>query len=248
MDDVKGAIKLAQQLAKEVSSSSYLTTQTSAYSLLALSKLADKLGTADINYEWTLNGKKQKSNKTNKVYQEVSIDPQSVIDINVDNNGEGTIYARLIGMTQPLVDTYPAKNEGIALTAKYVDENDRVIDVASLKQGTEFYAIVTVQNMTGRFMSDLTLNQIFPSGWEIFNTRLFDQGGNSKAGHFNYQDIRDDRVYTYFNLGANTSRTFKVRLQAAYRGKYYLPAITCEAMYNPEDQGRTTGRWVEVVE
>lgn len=248
MDDVKGAIKLAQQLAKEVSSSSYLTTQTSAYSLLALSKLADKLGTADINYEWTLNGKKQESKKSNKVYQEVSIDPQSVIDINIDNKGEGTIYARLIGMTQPLVDTYPAKSEGIALTAKYVDENDRVIDVASLKQGTEFYAVVTVQNMTGRFMSDLTLNQIFPSGWEIFNTRLFNQGGNSKAGNFNYQDIRDDRVYTYFNLGANTSRTFKVRLQAAYRGKYYLPAITCEAMYNPEDQGRTTGRWVEVVE
>ena len=138
-------------------------------------------------------------------------------------------------MTQPLVDTHPAKDSGLALSVKYVDENGNPVDVNSLKQGTEFYASVTIQNTTGRFVSDLVLNQIFASGWEIFNTRLFDDGRTSKAG------------YTYFNLGASRSTTFRVRLQAAYCGKYYLPAVTCEAMYNPEDQSKTTGRWVEVV-
>ena len=247
MDNMKDAVKLARTLAGEVNSAYYLTTQTSAYSLLALSKLADKIGTSPIMYEWELNGKKQKSDKTNKVFHEISIDPQAEVNIKISNSGDGVIYTRLVGMTQPLVDTYPAKDSGLSLTAKYVDENNNPIEINSLKQGTEFYALVTVQNTTGRFVSDLVLSQIFASGWEIFNTRLFDDGRTSNAGYFNYQDIRDDRVYTYFNLGASRSTTFRVRLQAAYCGRYYLPAITTEAMYSPEDQSKTTGRWVEVV-
>ncbi len=247
MDNTKQAINLAQELAKQVNNSYYLTTQTSAYSLLALAKLADKLGTSAIMYEWELNGKKQKSDKTNKVYHEMSITPQEAVNVKLQNTGEGTIYVRLVGMTQPLVDKQPAQSKGMNLQVRYTDSNGSPIDVTNLKQGTEFYALVTVQNTSGRFLSDLTLTQIFPSGWEIFNTRLFDEGSRSNSGSFNYQDIRDDRVYTYFNLGSTGSTTFRIKLQAAYRGKYYLPAITSEAMYNPEEQSRTTGQWVEVV-
>lgn len=246
MDNSKDAVRLAQKLAEEVNSSYYLTTQTSAYSLLALSKLADKIGTSAIMFEWELNGQKQKSDKTNKVFHEISIDPQTDMNVKITNTGDGVIYTKLVGMTQPLTDIYPAKNAGLSLDVKYVDEKGSPVNVTSLKQGTEFYAMVTVQNTTGRYISDLVLSQIFPSGWEIFNTRLFDDG-RQKVGYFNYQDIRDDRVYTYFNLRAGNTTTFKVRLQAAYCGRFYMPAITTEAMYNPADQSKTTGKWVEVV-
>lgn len=248
MDQTKEAVRLAQVLAKEVSSSSYLTTQTSAYSLVALSKLADKLGTSAISYEWELNGKKQKSDKTNKVYHEVSIDPQTLINVNLKNTGDGTIYARLVGMTQPIVDKQQAQSKGVNINVRYADAAGNMLDVSRLKQGTEFYAAVTLSNSTGIFLTDLTLSQIFPSGWEIFNTRLFDENSSGIAyTGYNYQDIRDDRVYTYFNLESNRSKTFVIRLQAAYQGRFYLPAVACEAMYNPEEQSRTTGQWVEVV-
>lgn len=246
MDNTKEAVRLAQQLAKEVSGSYYLTTQTSAYSLVALSKLADKLGTSAISYEWELNGKKQKSDNTNKVYHEISIDPQLAVNVKLTNTGEGTIYARLVGMTQPLIDKNPALSQGININVKYVDSNGNSVDVSNLKQGTEFYSEVTLRNTSATFLSDLTLNQIFPSGWEIFNSRLFDEGAVSESSGFNYQDIRDDRVYTYFNLNTTGSRVFRIKLQAAYRGKFYLPAIACDAMYNPDQQARTTGQWVEV--
>jgi uncharacterized protein YfaS (alpha-2-macroglobulin family) len=47
-----------------------------------------------------------------------------------------------------------------------------------------------------------------------------------------YQDIRDDRVYSYFDLGAGAIKTFKVLLNASYNGTYYLPGVNCEAMYD----------------
>ena len=71
-------------------------------------------------------------------------------------------------------------------------------------------------------------------------------GSDNGAGKYNYRDIRDDRVLTYFNLGAGQTKTFKVRLQAAYRGMYYLPAVSCQAMYEPREQARTKGSWVNV--
>ena len=90
------------------------------------------------------------------------------------------------------------------------------------------------------------MTQIFPSGWEIFNERLFST--NSNASNLNYQDVRDDRVMSYFNLRDGYSTSIRVRLQAAYCGRFYLPAAICEAMYKPEEQARTKGYWVEVVQ
>jgi uncharacterized protein YfaS (alpha-2-macroglobulin family) len=90
--------------------------------------------------------------------------------------------------------------------------------------------------------------QIFPSGWEIYNERILGTDSIGSIGSYNYRDIRDDRVLTYFNLAAGQTKTFKVRLQAAYRGKFYLPAVSLQAMYEPREQARTKGSWVTVIE
>jgi uncharacterized protein YfaS (alpha-2-macroglobulin family) len=69
---------------------------------------------------------------------------------------------------------------------------------------------------------------------------------NNKDG-FTYQDIRDDRILTYFDLAQGKSKTFTVRLQATYIGAFVLPAIQCEAMYQPEVNARTAAGEVSVV-
>ena len=62
-----------------------------------------------------------------------------------------------------------------------------------------------------------------------------------------YQDIRDDRVYMYFDLEKGRKKVFRVLLNAAYPGSFYLPAVQCEAMYDHSVQARTAGQWVNVV-
>ena len=59
-------------------------------------------------------------------------------------------------------------------------------------------------------------------------------------------DIRDDRVYTYFGLAPGVSRTFKTILTAGYAGTYYLPAVSCEAMYDNSVYARKKGQVVQV--
>jgi alpha-2-macroglobulin len=63
-----------------------------------------------------------------------------------------------------------------------------------------------------------------------------------------YKDIRDDRVYTYFDLKAGEKKQFTVLLNASYMGTYYLPALQAEAMYDNSIYAGVIGQWVKVVE
>jgi uncharacterized protein YfaS (alpha-2-macroglobulin family) len=64
---------------------------------------------------------------------------------------------------------------------------------------------------------------------------------------FDYQDIRDDRVLTYFDMTKNHDYIFKVMLTASYAGEFYLPAVACETMYDNANIARIKGKFVKVV-
>jgi uncharacterized protein YfaS (alpha-2-macroglobulin family) len=76
-------------------------------------------------------------------------------------------------------------------------------------------------------------------GWEIL--------GAAADGPVTYQDVRDDRVDVFFDLAPDSDMTVEVRLNAAFVGRYVLPAVTAEAMYDATISARSAGRWVRVV-
>lgn len=248
LDNVEKAMSLAPSVAESLSSG-YISTQTAAFGLIAMAKLAEKMGTGNIDIDWTLNGKKMEGVNTPKAIYQVDVKPDANLAVNLTNKGNGKLYARLSGRTQPQVDSeYEPVQGKFRLSVRYVDLNANPVNVESLRQGTEFTAVVTVQNGVEEAFTDLALTQVFPSGWEIFNDRVLEADASSAGAGYNYRDIRDDRVLTYFNLGAGQIKTFRVRLQAAYRGNYYLPAVSCQAMYAPQEEARNRGMWVKVVE
>ena len=102
-----------------------------------------------------------------------------------------------------------------------------------------------VTNNTQRKLDNLALSHIVPAGWEIHNPRLTGEG--ETAPDIDYQDIRDDRIYTYFSLEGGKTKSFTVLLNAAYTGRFYQPAINVEAMYDANRHARIKGQWVEVV-
>ena len=130
----------------------------------------------------------------------------------------------------------------------YTDMNGKQIDVSSLGQGTDFLANISVSNHLGAdYYKDMALTQIFPSGWEIHNTRMDDVTSSEPIDIPTYQDIRDDRVYTYFDLPVRKTKHYSVQLNAAYLGRYYLPTVYCEAMYDESVNARVPGKWIEVI-
>jgi uncharacterized protein YfaS (alpha-2-macroglobulin family) len=107
--------------------------------------------------------------------------------------------------------------------------------------------VVKVSNPgTAGDVENLALTQMIPSGWEIRNTRL--EGSNVHERDLpDYRDIRDDRVLSYFDLDAGRSKEFVVVVHAAFPGEFYLPPVTCEAMYNHAVRARVAGQKTRVV-
>jgi len=122
------------------------------------------------------------------------------------------------------------------------------IDPSELVQGTNFMVSVTVKNLgAAGEVKNVALSNYIPSGWEIHNARLDDNEAVLKNSSYTYQDIRDDRVQTYFDLGRNETKTFNIMVNASYEGRFYLPGIYVEAMYDNTVYARTKGQWVRVV-
>ena len=152
--------------------------------------------------------------------------------VKVKNNSPGTVYATLVSRyTAKNGEALPASSSGIGLSVRYRDADGRHLDPSALQQGTEFYADITVSNLNAALdLSDLALTMRIPSGWEIFNDRLFDRAETSSV--YSYLDIRDDRAVWYFDLKKTASKVFTLRLTASYLGNFSRPQVVCEAMYD----------------
>jgi uncharacterized protein YfaS (alpha-2-macroglobulin family) len=183
------------------------------------------------------------------VTRKIEVSPGKKGIMQVANQGKSIIFARLIltGIPAHGDSTYAASSLKISMAFK--SPTGETINPRLLAQGTNFVAEVTITNPGLRGLyQQLALSQVFPSGWEVINARSSDLAqSNTTASEFTYQDVRDDRVNTFFDLEPGKSKTFRVMLMATYLGRFYLPATSCEAMYDNTISARVPGGWVEVV-
>jgi uncharacterized protein YfaS (alpha-2-macroglobulin family) len=245
--DKQKTLNLAKDIAKRLSSKNWMSTQTTAYSLYAMAKMVEKNGGKGLNVQYKINTSDKEKINTKKSVAERKL---TVIDgkntVTLMNNGNNTVFVRVLNSgILPLGEEIPV-HRGLNVNVRYLDADGKKIDVTNLKQGTDFMAQVTVENATGNFVDNIALTEIFPSGWEIVNTRFTDFG-NVKSSKATFTDIRDDRVNFYFDLDSRKSKTFNVLLNASYLGKYYLFGVQAEAMYDNDYLTRTKGKWIEVV-
>lgn len=234
----QAALQQAKKVSQNLSREDWFSTQSTAFALMAMGRLAEKLsGTLDFTWNW--NGKQQPEVKSAKAVFEKQLSPApSTGKVTLKNQGKGALSMDLITRIQLLNDTLPAMGNNLRLEVRYTDMNGIPISVMDLKQGTDFMATILVSNISGTSdYSNLALTHIIPSGWEIYNERLITP--ETSASNYTYQDIRDDRVLTYFDLERGELKKFPIRLQAAYEGNFVLPAIQCEAMYDVSAQART---------
>jgi uncharacterized protein YfaS (alpha-2-macroglobulin family) len=246
------ARKIALEMGERLGSDRWYSTQTTAYTLMALAKL---LGANDpdepLKFEYAIGDSQWKKAVTEvSVSQfEIPINEKEQISVKVRNLSSNMIFTRVVQDGIPVTGEEQSQSNDLNMRITYLDMEGEQIDPAKLTQGTDFRVKITVSHPGIRDdYEELALTQIFPSGWEIHNFRLDDASSyQERSDEPEYQDIRDDRVYTYFDLDKNKQKTFILQLNASYLGKYYLPAVRCEAMYDKSISAQKTGKWVEVV-
>ena len=240
----------SNSIAKALSSNRWMSTQTTAFSLLAIAKMVINNGGKELNVSYTNNNKTINVNSQNSFAQRAINVKKGKNTIQIKNNENNIVFARVIYAGKLPIGKEVSEKRGFNISIKYASLKGNTIDIKQLKQGEDFVANITVSNLKNESIKDIALTQIFPSGWEIVNTRFTDFGTSVKSSA-RYTDIRDSSVKFYFDLEKTKTKpqtkTFSVLLNAAYLGRYYLPGTQLEAMYDNDYLVKTKGFWVEVI-
>lgn len=244
----EAAFELAEKVAASLNDSQhYMSTQATAWSLYAISDYARTVAGGGVN------GSVAGPDKTYKLSTDKALASQDIalgkaeakMPLKLTNTGSNTLHAVVSVTGTPKAGSEKAKSSGLSMKISYTGPDGQPVGVDTLSRGRNFKAVVTVTNTGSATVRDLALAQKFPSGWEIQNDRLNREDFSYPAG-VTYQDFRDDRVYSFFDLGAGQSVTITTGLTATYPGRFYLPAVSCEAMYDSSISALVPGKWTEV--
>ena len=245
--------KILDKLAKAMSSNKWHSTQTTAYTLLAAAKFIGESGGAgnSLSCTFTQDDEKPITIRTEAPLSQRKLKIKGTDKgiVELENTGASTVFVKLQMDGIPTIGDQTTSEKNLKMTVRYTNLDFEKIDPSVLEQGSDLIAEVTVTHPgIEDHYHELALTQIFPSGWEIRNLRM-DNGESTKvADEPEYQDIRDDRVHTYFDLNRSESKTFRVLLNATYMGNFYLPTVVCEAMYDNDINSHKAGKWIKVVE
>jgi len=244
--EVHRAKELADEISTQLSSEEWFSTQSVAYALLAMARFIGEEGfSGEDRFELISPSGEQQIQLTKPIWEK----PYSEFGdqggkLTLNNTGGRTLYVTVLNEGIPHVGDEKAGANGLSITVKFTDTEGRALNVTRLPQGTDVRVEVKVKNLTDAKFENIALTQIIPSGWQIHNAR-FTEGAVQED--IDYQDIRDDRLLTYFELKSKEEKVFETLLNASYQGRFYLPGWLVEPMYDATKFARTKGQWVEVV-
>lgn len=242
MGETESAYDLALKLSQQLSTDVWCSMQGLSMSLSALAGFCQKTGAGkEMEYSLSLGGRKAETVRSNRQQSRPLEFADGKAAFQLTNQGGSTLFAIVGNQGTPAKEDRSEMAKGLSLTLAYQDFEGHDLSIGQLKQGTDFYALVTVRNTKLEQAGHLVLTQLFPAGWEIVRENADDK-------NFDYRDVRDDRIYTYFDLKGGESRSFKVKLNAAYCGEFVMSPVTCESLYHRDRfYARKGGQKVQVV-
>ncbi|MBC7885153.1 MAG: hypothetical protein H7X99_06740 [Saprospiraceae bacterium] len=238
------------QMVETLNSNSWASTQTKGFAFIAAYKYFGKslgiVGKVDYSITGLSGGVKS--------FQHSAYEPRLIIidkaaydkAITIQNKGKGKLY---VYQTDRFIDNNLVKDgasSNLGISVDYYNATRKKSGMAGIKLGDDIIISVKISNPSALEVSDLALNLKMPAGWELINPRLYETETSKNTGNYIYQDYKDDRVYTFFNLRAGGSETYSFKSKAAFTGDFYMPALSCEHMYKGTVYARTKTQRVAI--
>ncbi len=224
----------AKKVAETLNSKNWLSTQETAWSLFALIPLYSNKAEIPAEYEISGNGKVVKNTISGgAIIEQLQASDTSLQEVQVTNKGSKTIFGVLTTKGMSTAGTETEQNYGLNMTVTGLSW------LTDKTQGSPVDITVQITNTSEKSLENLALTVPVPTGFEFTNERLA-SGTSSSA--YRYQDIRDEAIYTYFDLKRGETVSFTFNATLAYPGNYVVPAIHVEAMYDNEISAISPGR------
>jgi uncharacterized protein YfaS (alpha-2-macroglobulin family) len=246
---------LAERVAEGLTSqpSHYYNTQELVWGVTGLGKWVQALaakGTAAgtlVADGATISPRAQKHPSNDKAWSLARASEYKQLTLDVPAQAAGTWLVVSSEGVRPGGD-YKVGGNGMTVARTYRDLNGTEIDPArgELKLGDLVFAELEVANTTGADIQNIALVDRLPAGFEIENPRL---GRSTRAEWMkddelwtpDFLNMRDDRLEAFGTLPARTAKKIIYTLRAVTSGKFTIPPVEAEAMYDPTLWARQKG-------
>ena len=137
--------------------------------------------------------------------------------------------------------------KGISIKRRYLDERGEPIAVGDpIDLGDLVYVEISVRNKTAKPITNVALVDRFPAALEIENPRLgrgtrIDWLENRDRWYPEHMNLRDDRIEAFGVLPHRRTVKLVYLVRAVTAGKFTVPPVSIEAMYNPAIWARQRG-------
>lgn len=235
-------MKLVQFLGKTKINGYWGTTQDNAMVLMALGKYAQRIKRQTPVFKGTItlpNGTTETFDHTKERQWEVARDEKGVITLT--NQGPGNLFYsfQAEGVPIDLPEYYKkltAKNQGMSVTREWLDDQGNPIDITQVKQNDLVVARIAL-NPNGNIFENIAIEDLLPAGLEIENPNLDTAQSlpwlTDKFDWCARRDIRDDRILL-FTRPVSGQSVFCYLARAVTPGKYIVPPVSAECMYDPD--------------
>jgi len=238
---------LLLDISKTLASDLWLSTQETSFGLMALAAYYGSAEVKPFRYRFAWDGEKPLDVESSTPFDKREFPgfPMKGRTLVVTNVESSPLYVNVYRRGVPPAGVETESSEGLSIDVRTRDMKMNAFAIDSITQGLDIVAEVRVKNLTSNRLQNLVLTHLVAAGFQVKNPRLSGEAG--AAVDVDYQDIRDDRVLTYFRLEAGQEKVFLIVLNASYRGRYYQPGVAVEAMYDAAVHANTKGQWIEIV-
>lgn len=230
--------KLVMQLVQAISNDE-INTILSGYASLALSAYQENDLTGSHSglsiSETLLDNQEKAIPAENANYQKHDID-DNVKQISFNNPDKKTFFYQLVqaGFDKK-IPTTPLK-QGIEVFREYRDTQGNVIKSTTL--GSEIEVHIQIRALDNQYLTNIVIEDLLPGGFEVVRDSV-----NTES--MDFADAREDRV-NYFGSIDATAKKIIYKIKAINTGKYIVPPVYAEGMYNPSTKARSAASEITV--
>lgn len=209
------------------------TTQNNAQALIGLGKYTRYLKSQPQNFTGRiLAGGKPVASFSDKAGASLN-GAELFGDISIEVGGEGPAYYYWTSGGVSASGKAEEKDSGLEARRSFLDATGKPFDLTKLKQGD--VVIVDIKLESGLRRKNVVVADLLPAGLEVENPRLAssDTSDLSEGDMISPQkiDIRDDRVLIFTDFSDREHYRYVAR--AVTPGRFKLPALSAESMYDP---------------
>jgi uncharacterized protein YfaS (alpha-2-macroglobulin family) len=237
---------MLNSLQKQFEGNRWFSTQERVYFFMAMAELDKKYGSTNAELELVADDKSVFKAKAGDMAKTTSSFYGDEVLIKTKGTGKVFYYYGIEGI--PAENQTGTDDVNLKVRKRYFTRDGVPVNSNTFNQNDLVVVELALSCKDGSYVSNVVLTDLLPACFEIDNPRLYKSRSYDwmkDSGHFDYMDVRDDRINFYLTAKPQTSYYYYM-VRVVSPGEYVVGPVSADAMYDNNYRSYSGGGTIEV--